>query len=249
MVSESAIVLGKDEARLEQHLCRLATLLGVQCRMISINGVDNFGTLASQGGSPACLMVSARVLGTLFREDSMTAEVVTRLLERVPFVFVFGITPGPEETYAVRHLTNGLISSVVSFDRCDYRYQVSASERDIMNEFSGLSFDSVDSEVDFGLVLSQPQVGFSTLVAINGLPIFACLKTRESRIFFLACRDIVDIQAHTDGSLTARQYFSRLVPALVFLRYVFQERTWHNPHPCANWIIDDPLLRKSYGFL
>jgi hypothetical protein len=103
--------------------------------------------------------------------------------------------------------------------------------------------------MDFGLALHKPQSGFSTLVSINNLPVFASFKKQNAYIFFLACRDIVDVASHTDGSLSAPTYFSRIVPPLMFLRHVFRDHAWHSPRQYANFIIDDPLLRKSYGFL
>jgi hypothetical protein len=35
----------------------------------------------------------------------------------------------------------------------------------------------------------------------------------------------------------------------MFLKSVFKKRCWHNKHRWANFIIDDPLLRQSYGYL
>ena len=43
--------------------------------------------------------------------------------------------------------------------------------------------------------------------------------------------------------------FHALVPPVMFLRHALRDQTWHNPRRYANFIIDDPLLRKSYGFL
>jgi hypothetical protein len=39
------------------------------------------------------------------------------------------------------------------------------------------------------------------------------------------------------------------VPFIIFLRFAFGEQCWHNPHPGAGIVIDDPLLRKNYGFI
>ena len=68
-------------------------------------------------------------------------------------------------------------------------------------------------------------------------------------MFLLACSDIADLEAKTDGSWAAHSHFSRLVPIMMFLQHVFQDQLWHNPGRYANFIIDDPLLRESYGFL
>src|SRR5262249_21817904 len=110
-------------------------------------------------------------------------------------------------------------------------------------------FGPIRKEIDCCLVLDQHQPGFSNLVSINHLPIFASLKRRNSRLFLLACREIADLTSQTDGSIAAHKYFSRLVPVLMFLRHALRDQTWHNPRRYANFIIDDPLLRKSYGFL
>jgi hypothetical protein len=39
------------------------------------------------------------------------------------------------------------------------------------------------------------------------------------------------------------------MPVMMFLRHVFPSQTWHNPRRSANLVIDDPLLRMSYGHL
>src|SRR5262249_21989009 len=249
MAAEATILCYKKASLLDLCLARLTEFLGIQYRTISLGGEDSFGQFLSCQESSACVMASARSLAAIFHDDAIPPDLVTHLFERVPFVLVYGITPGEQGIYAVRHLSSRLISSVVSFDQADHLYQVSATEQDITNEFSGLAFGPIHTEIDCGLVLGQHQLGFSHLVSINNLPIFAVLKKRNAQLFFLACREIADLTSHTDGSLKAQQYFSRLVPALMFLRYALRDQIWHNPRRYANLTLDDPLLRKSYGFL
>jgi hypothetical protein len=43
--------------------------------------------------------------------------------------------------------------------------------------------------------------------------------------------------------------FAALAPAMMFIRYCAGERGWHVIHHYANFTIDDPWLRESYGFL
>jgi hypothetical protein len=249
MATEAIILCYKEASLLDLGLARLTEFLGIQYRTISLGGEDSFGKLLSCQESSACVMASARSLAAIFHDVAIPPDLVTRLFERVPFVLVYGITPDEQGIYAVRHLSSGLISSVVSFDQANHLYQVSATEQDITNEFSGLAFGPIHPKIDCGLVLGQHQLGFSHLVSINNLPIFAVLKKRNAQLFFLACREIADLTSHTDGSLKAQQYFSRLVPALMFLRYALRDQIWHNPRRYANLTLDDPLLRKSYGFL
>ena len=255
MTSEAIIVFSGEASIIDRHLARLIAVLGAPFRMVRVdqrNNVEAFVAGLCREGAP-CIMVSARSLAALFQETAIPPDVVAHMLACVPYVLVYGITPDARETDVIRHLTDGLVSSVVYLDRTDYSYQVSATEREITHEFSGLAFGPINAGIDFGLVLTQQQTEFSNFVSINNLPIFASLKKRNTRVFLLACRDIADLDAQpavqTDVSWPARDYFSRLVPAMMFLRHVFQDKLWHNSRRYANFIIDDPLLRESYGFL
>lgn len=249
MAFEATIVCYKEASLLDLHLARLIAFLGIQSNTICVGEGDTFGKLLSGQESAKCVMASARSLAAIFHDDATPPDIVARLFERAPFVLVYGVTPDERETYAVRHLTDGLVSSVVSFKRSDHLYHVSATEKDITHEFSGLTFGPIHTEIDYGLVLGQHQSGFSNLVSINNLPLFASLKKHNSCLFLLACREIADLEFQTDGSLATHKYFSRLVPALMFLRHAMRDQLWHNPRRYANFVIDDPLLRKSYGFL
>ena len=249
MVSKVAIVYYRQASLIDLHLARLAEFLGVQYRMICLGEEDTFGKLLSCQKKSTCIMASARSLAAIFHDDAMPPDVVARLFERAPFVLIYGVTPDEPETYAVRHLTNGLVSSVVGFDRSDHVYQVCSTADEITTEFSGLTFGPIHREIDSGLILDQRHSAFSNLVSINNLPIFASFKKRDSRLFLLACREIVDLESHAEGPLPAHQYFSSLVLVLMFLRHALQDQIWHNPRRYANFIVDDPLLRKSYGFL
>jgi hypothetical protein len=249
MASEAIIVCCREASPLDLHLARLTNFWGVKSRMICTGERDVLGKLLADPTGAACVMASARSLAAIFQDDAIPLDVVTRLFERIPFALVYGITPDAPETAAVRHLTEGLVASVVSFERSDHVYQVSSTEREITHEFSGLTFGPIHKEIDNGLVLAYDRPGLSKIISINNLPIFFSLKKRHSELFFLSCREIVDIESPTDGSLTATKYFSPTVPTLMFLRHVFKDQMWHNPTRRANLIVDDPLLRRSYGFL
>ena len=250
MTSEATLIFSGEASISDLHLVRLTTTLGAQCRMVQVDQrgkVEGFVAGLCRESAP-CIMISTRSLAALVQDPSIPPEVVAQMFACVPYVLVYGITPHARETDGISHLTEGLVSSVVHWDRPDSTYYVSATEREITHEFSGLAFGPINTEIDFGLVLKQhPQV--SNLVSINNLPIFASLQKGTTRIFLLACRDIADLAVQTNGSWSTHAYFSRLVPAMMFLRYVFHDQLWHNPRRYANFIIDDPLLRESYGCL
>src|SRR5215467_3616674 len=217
MTSGANIVLYRNEAPLDLHLARLTESLGIQCSMIRLGDADGLGQSLYNLESSLCVMVSACSLAAVLQDERMSSEVIAHLFERIPFVLVYGITQDERQAYAVRYLTNGMVASVVNFDLSSYFYQVSATEREITQEFSGLTFGPINHEIDCGLVLPQYSAGFSTLVSINNLPIFGSLKKGNSCLFFLACSQIADVEAYTDGCLSAHKYFSQIVPVVMFL--------------------------------
>jgi hypothetical protein len=249
MVFEAIILCSGETAPIDRQLARLTEFWGIQTKTIDVGAGDALSNVRSCLASSPCVMLSARSLAAIFQDAAISPEVAAGLFGRTPFVLVYGITPDEQESSAVRHLTKGAISSVVSFDRSDYQYHVSPNHLQITQEFSGLSFGPIDNQNDCGLLLSQPLPGFSELVSINNLPIFASLEQNHSRIFLLAAHEIVNLNSKTNGSLLAHKYFSRFVPVSMFLKLVFKNHLWHSSTHYANLIIDDPLLKKSYGFL
>jgi hypothetical protein len=62
----------------------------------------------------------------------------------------------------------------------------------------------------------------------------------------VASEGVADVNAEV-GNSSLVEYFSRLVPQAMALRYAAGDECWRPSKPLASIIIDDPLLRKSYG--
>jgi hypothetical protein len=243
--AEVTLVVYGDATPIDVNAARLVDFAGVPCKILQISPSED-----TQGDpfSAACVMVSASSLAAILKKDAGPDGLKHALFNNAAFCLVYGITDTAAHKSAVTSITNGSVSSLVRFDSPHYSYQVSSERRDITREFSGLSFGPVNADTDFGIVSGQGSSG-TALVAINGLPFFTCLNRERGSLFLLACKDIVDPGAPADGSLQALDCFSRLIPVWMFLKHVFGARTWHNPVQGAAFTIDDPLLKKSYGFL
>jgi hypothetical protein len=68
-------------------------------------------------------------------------------------------------------------------------------------------------------------------------------------IFLIACEKIINIEAFCFQKINLKNIFSQTVPVLMFVKYVFNKQIWRNDINRASFIIDDPLLKPSYGFL
>jgi hypothetical protein len=126
---------------------------------------------------------------------------------------------------------------------------VSASQPEITGEFSGLSFGCARNATDFGFVCSAEARSMVPLITIGGTPFWVVVEKNRCQAFLLACSAIADIDEQLNGNIDLISYFSRLLPAAMFLRSGFKSRCWHSKHRFGNFIIDDPPLKRSYGYL
>ena len=75
------------------------------------------------------------------------------------------------------------------------------------------------------------------------------IKKDDYQIFVCAVNQLVDIQSTITTNIRTSDIFSGLVPPLMFLKYAFKDSCWHNDISQGCFIIDDPLLKRKYGFL
>ncbi len=236
------LTYGGAESR-DRKIAALAEYYGVDCSTADLRQSNSASVQQASG----CMMIDARSLSAAARDRAIGTAALVAILDKVSFVLVYGITD--REASGVRAVTDGLVSSAVSFEREDYKYQVADGETNLTEELSGLTFGPIRNDIDYGLTLSRHDNSFSALVSINQLPMFGCLRKERSNVFFLACADVAEPQAPTDCTLFARKYFSTVAPVIMFLRQAFGDRIWRNKQRCASLVIDDPLLQKTYGFL
>src|SRR6202040_3057445 len=119
---------------------------------------------------------------------------------------------------------------------------------EITREFSGLSFGCVRNATDFGFVCSANSRCMVPLVIIDRTPLWVVVQNNGCQAFLLACSAIADIQEQVND-IDATRYFSRLLPAAMFLRSAFESRCWHSKSHFGNFVLDDPPLKRSYGYL
>ncbi|MGD0076191.1 MAG: hypothetical protein ABSD31_17900, partial [Candidatus Binataceae bacterium] len=145
-------------------------------------------------------------------------------------------------------LTNAALQRPATLDSSITTYSFPTTAGNYCRQLTGLSFE-LDNHRCTAFQRSASYDGLETLMAAQGLPVFARIERAGCQLFLLASSEIVDVEDKAvPGDLRTDTYPS-LIPWMVFLRAAFGDFCCHNPSPCAALIIDDPLLRPSYGFL
>ena len=241
---------GEVEAA-DARLIRLAEFLGVRCAPLLLakkvqQRAEYIERMVPDQNS--CLVINPRVMREWVGEDVLPAEWVSSLVLRFRYVLVHALTLHPFVTSMVATVSGGKLQSVQPIADIGQPYEISSNSKDICGPFSGISFGPINPGNDRVFAASADDPAVRDLICIGGRPHMAAVKRGKMEILFLASEDTADVNAEISGE-PLRNYFSRLMPYAMALRYIFGEECWHPSKAHASIIIDDPLLRRDYGYL
>jgi hypothetical protein len=234
----------------DARLIRLAEFLGVRCEPLLLakeaqQRAECIERVVSDQNS--CLVINPQVM----REwvgDVLPAERASSLVLRFPHVLVHALTLDPFVTSTVAAVSGGKLQSVQPIADIGQPYEISSNSKDICGPFSGLSFGPINAGNDRVLAVSTDDPAVRKLICIGGRPHMAAVKRENTEILFLASEDTADVNAEISREPMCN-YFSRLMPYAMALRHIFGEECWRPCKAHASIIIDDPLLRRDYGYL
>jgi hypothetical protein len=241
---------GEPEAADARLIC-LAEFLGIRCEPLRLDKQVRACAEYIERAVPeqnSCFVIHPRVMREWIGGNALPADVVSCLVTRFPYLLVHGVTLDAFVDGMMASLSNGGLQSVQEVADAGCHYEIASNSNDFCGHFSGLSFGPINTANDrvFGMGTNDSTV--RKLISIGGQPFMAAVKRDNTEILFLASQDTVDINDEV-GYAPLSDYFSRLMPHAMALRKIFGEESWHPYKPHASIIIDDPLLRRDYGYL
>ncbi|MGA2271942.1 MAG: hypothetical protein ABSH00_00200 [Bryobacteraceae bacterium] len=235
---------------LDKRLSRLGGFLGLTCEPLPLekrthNHAEYLDKAIQTCGT--CLAVNAQVMEE-WTGGHFPPDLALCMASRIPHLLVYGLTPGAFCDGLIQALSAGCLQSVRPLTDAGQNYDIAPNARDVCGHFSGISFGPANCANDRVLSVSACNGAVRQPISIVGGSFMAVLKQQNAEMFFLAGADILDIDAEV-GDAPLSDYFSRLVPYVMALRYIFGEECWRPCKPQASIIIDDPVLRQEYGYL
>ncbi len=234
----------------DARLMRLAEFLGVTCKTLALPPeVRHHGECLEDTvpDSNSCLVVNPRVMGYSSCGDKLTENLSARIRSCFKHVIVHGLRPTKLDASVVSALSLGRIESVQRMDE-GRQYEIARTSTDICGAFAGLTFGPTIPDNDYVFSGNSHHSNVRELILIAGHPFLASIQLGSCHLVFLASQDVADIDAET-ANASLPSYFSRLLPHSMVLRHVFAQECWRPSGQYAAIIIDDPLLRHTYGFL
>jgi hypothetical protein len=249
MTPEFLIISNHDSHQGDTNLAQLANFLGIKHSRFVLNA----------DGSNLCILRQRLVDANV--KIGMSAQTYKHLLhfishddfERdfftlISHCLIYDLMPGVLRDEMLCQLSNGAILSIIPIHQGDADYSISVNHPDICRELAGLSFDRVHQQTDLKLRVNEAVAGSSKVISISDDALFVRIIKNNCEVFFYA-GTIADISTQLTMPTEFKNYFSQIIPIMMFLKYTFQYNCWHNLDRQACVIIDDPLLKTRYGFL
>ena len=230
---------------------KIAAFLGAETTFVCLTAaaLDDEASTRTLVPRCACLIVDAETLAKAADAMHTVVSEVRRLTEVAEHVFIYGFQRTQRHGAILRALSSGGLLAVQPLRDMEAKFHVAGGYSEWCGQFSGLSLGAVEStrEDSFHEGTEQPQQ--AVIIRAGEKPFFVRTQNGESQVFFLACGELADLDEEVRREPRLLSWFSRLIPLMMFLRGALGDGLWHNDHPRACFIIDDPLLKHRHGFL
>ena len=231
----------------DRRLVRLAEFLGIDCLTIPLD--------KSAGATPefleeaialreACFVVNPCVLQGWVGGGTLPVALSSFLVTHFPHLLIHSPRLETFDSSLINLFSRGHLQAARRIGHLERIDDISPEYRDICDAFAGLSFGPTNPVNDQVFSIGHEGPELLKLISIAGQPFMAALQRDESKIWFLAGQDVADLDAEI-GDAPVSEYFSRLLPHAMALRYIFGEESWRPLKQYASVIIDDPLLRRN----
>lgn len=234
---------------LDARMVRLAEFLGISCETLALSDVTEHSVFSEKTESDqCCLVVNPAVIKEWVGAQGLPAGLAVFLRSRFRRLFVHGLRVDAFDSQLVAALSGARLRSVDPVGEESPTYAIAKNATNVCGAFSGLSFGPVNPINDHVFTVSGDDPAVRSLISIGGRPFMAAVRLEASELLFVASEDLADLTTEV-GDAPLSDYFSKFVPHAMALRYVAGDECWRPSTSHATIIIDDPLLRKSYGFL
>jgi len=160
------------------------------------------------------------------------------------FVHSFPVAEGGPEPFR-EHRASDILPRVA---RDGSRRRIYRFERAVPDSpLSGLSFESECAENP--VLFEKASVPDAIpLITVNDRPLLICRSKHPHHEYLFSETPRINLDAPLAPPSVASDFYAEMLPVAFALRTIFGAACWHNPFPTGCVTVDDPLLRKKYGF-
>jgi hypothetical protein len=238
----------------EERLGRILTFFGVPWRSVSLVDVVE-SRLPPEDVGPYAVLGSAEVMAA-----ALAVPHVVDLFARATALYAYASADHEATRRAVSSLTSAEWVWA-SPSGGPVSVEVTAHCPELTGPMSGLRL-SIQMPPEEGVFVpselavdrpsddkNAPGGRFTSIVSVDGLPAFFRVRYHGVAAYICASTAVVDIDAPVGHNYyDIKAHFLSAVPLVMFIAWAFRDVMWRPYELGACLIIDDPLLKRQYGF-
>ena len=247
MAAQSVVVLiaGSEPTEDERSIAKIVDFFNIPSKTLPAHAFA-----ADGGGSSAtrvAVLTSSAGLAAMLQPNSSTE--LPPALRQAESIFAFDFDESTPSTRVLRGLTGAADARVAASSRPDRKVAVTREMPEVSGALSGITAEcSTACSREFrGVVRSR---SFRAVLSTDsGTKCFEC-RSGGVTVFLSACPPALDIDRPVDGRyFDVRRHFDSVLPLLFFLKRAFPDAVGSNRAVGASLIVDDPALKRRYGFM
>lgn len=237
------VLAGESSTIRDQAFAKFARFLGLEAKVVTLSNESDEAPSMRSVPNGSVLALHGTTLARLLQHPWGPA-----FLDDASLVFTYGFSPTAGESPELKRLTGGAIPGVSAIRAPRLVYTVPATPGKRALPVTGKSFvgDGPDAAA-FSVTVSDPSIEYH--VTVNGQPCLVSLRHGSTLMFLATTPDLPDIDTPLSPAASLRPWYFPLVAATIFLRTAFGPWCWTSPVTSATFIVDDPYLKKRYGFV
>lgn len=233
-----AVILTRDPGTNEGRIGRILEFFGI--RSVSLN-VESRATLETEDATRDVVIASVDAFAA-----AMARPDAARFMSNTAAVYLYATADRIASERALQRLEGWAGASLASLGSRECRLSVSPDLGQLDGPMSGIT---VSARLQSGDFVLTGLVSGVTLLRADNAPAFVRLDQQGVPTFFCTSAEMVDIDRPVTGIFfDIKDHFVSLVPLVVFLRWAFRDSMWRPFEAGACLIVDDPLLKATYGF-
>jgi hypothetical protein len=233
----------------ERSLLGIVKFFGIECLALESAELESAHEQVIKHGVAgySVLMSASRLAGALGTSE---ARQLPTLLKQAESLFVFDFDSSKDSGQLLQSLTGTPDAQIDIQGPSKRKVGVAPGIPAVCGPLSGVTAECSTENESRMFVGVRSADGFrSVMVARNGDVFFEC-RYQGSRLFLSVCGPSLDIDRSVDGSVfDIRRCFDSIVPVAFFLKSAFPAAFWKKQDVSAALIVDDPSIKRRYGFL
>ncbi|MPY91444.1 MAG: hypothetical protein GEU99_26490 [Luteitalea sp.] len=167
-------------------------------------------------------------------------------------LLLYGFRDCPDDRALLARISGGRALRVRSLPPSPTNLTWTSKAAQLAPELAGTELTLCPSSSSFSLFVLQSGLHddtVETLALLGGLPWFLRVSVRDKWVYLLGIDEIPDPGVAVSSAVQELPLVSAAVALLVFVRTHFPAASWFSRESYGNFVIDDPLLRPSHGFV